>query len=112
MEEDLEEEVSHGAPSTSTLTSEKGELVLSLLSAIQSQDPMAMTHLQALMDVASPPVQVVPVHPATSVLTRWATSPGFIKIGNYTESCETGGISAVTYLFLDPATQMVTTATD
>ena len=36
MEEDLEEEVSHGAPSTSTLTSEKGELVLSLLSAIQS----------------------------------------------------------------------------
>ena len=111
MEEDLEEEVSHGAPSTSTLTKEKGELVLSLLSAIQSQDPMAMTHLQALMDVASPPVQVVPVHPATSVLTRWATSHGFIKPGNYKESCETGGISAGTYLFLDPETQMVTTVT-
>jgi hypothetical protein len=92
VEEDLEEEVSHGAPSTSTLTTEKSELVLSLLSAIQSQDPMAMTHLQALMDVASPPVQVVPAHPATSVLTRWATSHGFVKPGNYKESCETGGI--------------------
>jgi hypothetical protein len=111
VEEDLEEEVSHGAPSTSTLTSEKSELVLSLLSAIQSQDPMAMTHLQALMDVTSPPIPVLPVHPVAGVLTRWATSHGFIKPGNYKESCETGGISAGTYLFLDPETQMVTTVT-
>ncbi len=111
VEEDLEEQVSHGAPSTSTLTTEKSELVLSLLSAIQSQDPIAITHFQALMDVASPPVQVVQAHPATSVLTRWATSHGFVKPGNYKESCETGGISIGTYLFLDQETQTVMTLT-
>jgi hypothetical protein len=36
VEEDVEEEVSNGAPSTATLTQERSELVMSLLSAIQS----------------------------------------------------------------------------
>jgi hypothetical protein len=39
LEEDVEEEVSNGAPSTTTMTPERSELVMSLLSAIQSQDP-------------------------------------------------------------------------
>ena len=95
----MEEEVSNGAPSTTTLTQERSELVMSLLSAIQSQDPQAIHHLQALMDGPSTPVPVVQVHPAAGVLTRWAQSHGYVKPTNYKESCETGGISWGTYLF-------------
>jgi hypothetical protein len=95
LEEDVEEEVSNGAPSTTTLTPERSELVMSLLSAIQSQDPQAIHHLQALMDGTSTPLPAVQVHPATGTLTRWATSHWYVKPTSYKESCETGGISVV-----------------
>ena len=84
---------------------------MSLLSAIQSQDPQAIHHLQVLMDGASTPVPAVQAHPATNTLTRWATSHGYVKPTNYKESCETGGISVGTYLFLDTETQTVMTVT-
>jgi hypothetical protein len=111
VEEDVEEEVSNGAPSATTLTPERSELVMSLLSAIQSQDPLAIYHLQALMDGTSTPVSTVQVHPAPGTLTRWAQAHGYVKPTNYKESCETGGISGGTYLFLDTGTQMVMTVT-
>jgi hypothetical protein len=93
------------------MTPERSELVMSLLSAIQSQDPQAIHHLLALMGGTSTPVPAVQVHPATGTLTRWATSHGYVKPTSYKQSCETGGISVGTYLFLDTDTQMVMTVT-
>jgi hypothetical protein len=89
VEEDMEEEVTNAAPSATTLTPERSELVMSLLSAIQSQDPQAAIHLQALMNGASPPIPAVQVHPAAGALTRWAQAHGYVKPTTYKESCET-----------------------
>jgi hypothetical protein len=111
VEEEVEEEVTNAAPSAFSLTPKCSERVMSLLSAIQSQDPQAATHLQALMHGTSPPIPAVQVHPAPGALTRWAGAHGYVKPTNYKESCETGGISGNTYLYLDEETQMVMTVT-
>jgi hypothetical protein len=59
MEEEVDEEVTNATPSAFSLTPERSELLMSLLSAIQSQDPQAAIHLQALMHGTSPPTPTV-----------------------------------------------------
>jgi hypothetical protein len=92
VEEDMED-VTNATPSQTTLTPGRNELGMSLLSAIQSQDPQVSLHLQALIDGTSTPPPAVQVHPEPGTLTRWAQAHGLVKPSTYKESCETVGFS-------------------
>jgi hypothetical protein len=84
---------------------------MSLLTAIQANDPQAQSHLHALMTGARPPAPTVQVHLAPAALTRWATNYGYSKLDSCKNACETGGFSGNTYLFLEEDTGLVMTVT-
>jgi hypothetical protein len=106
--EDPEEEVTDITPVASTMTADRMEQVPSLISSIQGQDSQsAQSRLSTLMSRGMQVTRVAQVHPTTQVLSTWARSHSYIKPEWYKAACETGGISYITYLYLDEESGMV-----
>jgi hypothetical protein len=108
--EDKEEEVIDITPAASTVSADRMEHIISLISSIQGNDSQsAQSSLSALMTgVRQAPIAAA-VHPTSQVLSTWARQNGYVKPESYKAACEAGGISYNTYMYLDNENGLVCT---
>jgi hypothetical protein len=107
-----EEEVVITTPAASTMSADRMEHVMSLISSIQGKDSQTtQSILSALLYDGRHGTTVAVVHPSSQDLATWARRQGYIKPESYKAAHETGGISYNTYLYLDVENGLVCTTT-
>jgi hypothetical protein len=108
--EDPEEEVVDITPAASTMSANRMENVMSLISSIQgNHSQTAQSSLSALLSGGRQATTVAVVHPLSQDLATWARRHGSVKPESYKAACEIGGISYNTYLYLDEENELVRT---